>query len=171
MRSRLQSTSITGSMAADEKKHKTLWYVLFAAYLILLFYFLFFSESLHRTEIKDGYRYNLTLFREIRRFVEYRKALGAKAVFLNLMGNVLAFVPFGFCWPLLHKNRPNWLATTVTVLSFSFLVETVQLVFKLGSFDVDDILLNTVGGILGYLLLQGWLAKMKDSFRRKPGEK
>lgn len=153
-------------MAADEKKHKILWYVLFAAYLILLFYFLFFSESLHRTETKDGYRYNLTLFREIRRFWEYRKALGARAVFLNLMGNVLAFMPFGFCWPLLHKNRPNWFATTMTALSFSFLMETVQLVFKLGSFDVDDILLNTAGGLLGYLLLQGWLAKTGGKIKR-----
>ena len=158
-------------MAADGKKHKILWYVLFAAYLILLFYFLFFSESLHRTEVKDGYRYNLTLFREIKRFLEYRKVLGAKAVFLNLMGNVLAFMPFGFCWPLLHKDRPNWFATTMTALSFSFLVETVQLVFKLGSFDVDDILLNTAGGLLGYLLLQAWTVKRTVSFRRKPGEK
>lgn len=154
-------TCITGSMAADGKRQKILWHVLFVGYLLLLFYFLFFAESMHRTKSRGGYRYNLTPFREIRRFLEYRRVLGAKAVFLNLFGNVLAFLPFGFCWPLLHKNRPNWFATTVTALAFSFLVETVQLVFKLGSFDVDDILLNTVGGLLGYLLLQIWLTKRK----------
>lgn len=157
-------------MAADGKRQKILWYVLFAGYLLLLFYFLFFAESLHRTKSSSGYRYNLTLFREIRRFVEYRRVLGARAVFLNLFGNVLAFLPFGFCWPLLHRNRPNWFATTVTALAFSFLVETVQLVSRLGSFDVDDILLNTIGGLFGYLLLQGWLAR-REKVKKSGNEK
>ena len=31
-------------------------------------------------------------------------------------------------------------------------VQTIQLVFKVGSFDVDDLFLNTIGGILGFLL-------------------
>jgi len=34
---------------------------------------------------------------------------------------------------------------------FSLLVETIQLVSKVGSFDVDDLLLNTIGGAIGYL--------------------
>ena len=36
----------------------------------------------------------------------------------------------------------------------SLLVESIQLVSKLGSFDVDDIMLNTLGGILGYVLFR-----------------
>lgn len=35
---------------------------------------------------------------------------------------------------------------------FSLLVETIQLVSKVGSFDVDDLMLNTLGGILGYVI-------------------
>ena len=37
----------------------------------------------------------------------------------------------------------------------SLLVELLQLVFKVGSFDVDDLLLNTIGGLLGYLVYKG----------------
>lgn len=36
----------------------------------------------------------------------------------------------------------------------SLLVETLQLVFRVGCFDVDDMILNTLGGIVGYLLLK-----------------
>jgi len=42
----------------------------------------------------------------------------------------------------------------VTALGFglSLLVESIQLVFKVGSFDVDDMLLNTFGGVIGYIV-------------------
>ena len=50
------------------------------------------------------------------------------------------------------------------LLSLSF--ETLQLIFKVGSFDVDDLLLNTIGGMLGYLAF--WIL---DRIRRKKYEK
>ena len=42
--------------------------------------------------------------------------------------------------------------TVITGFLFSLFVESVQLVSKVGSFDVDDLLLNTLGGVLGYIL-------------------
>lgn len=143
-----------------------MWVILFIAYLILLFYFLFFSEGLGRTE-GAGYRYNLTLFREIRRFIEYRHVLGFQAVFLNLAGNVIAFMPFGFLLPLVTRHKTNWFATTIFAFAFSLFAETVQLTLKLGSFDVDDLLLNTAGGLLGYLVCAAAGKLMKGTNRRK----
>ena len=139
--------------------------VLFAAYLILLFYFLFFSEGLGRASTETEYRYNLTLFREIKRFIEYRHVLGYQAVFLNVVGNVIAFMPFGFLLPPLMHYKTNWLVTTIWAFLFSLFVETIQLFFRLGSFDVDDMLLNTIGGLLGYIiciLLKGTKGKKRD---------
>ena len=139
--------------------------VLFAAYLILLFYFLFFSEGLGRASTETEYRYNLTLFREIKRFIEYRHVLGYQAVFLNVVGNVIAFMPFGFLLPPLMNYKTNWVVTTIWAFLFSLFVETIQLFFRLGSFDVDDMLLNTVGGLLGYIiciLLKGTKGKKRD---------
>lgn len=121
-------------------------------YLFLLFYFLFFAENLGRMNTDGEYRYNLTLFREIRRYLKYGRKLGIKTVALNLAGNVLAFVPFGFCLPLLWRRQVNCFVTTVCAFSLSLLAETLQLVFRLGCFDVDDVLLNTLGGLSGYLL-------------------
>ena len=154
-------------MAASKntKRKKILYVVLFAAYLILLFYFLFFSEGLGRASTEAEYRYNLTLFREIKRFIEYRHVLGYKAVFLNVVGNVIAFMPFGFLLPPLMNYKTNWFVTTIWAFLFSLFVETIQLFFRLGSFDVDDMLLNTIGGLLGYIiciLLKGTKGKKRD---------
>lgn len=154
-------------MAASKntKRKKSLYVVLFAAYLILLFYFLFFSEGLGRASTEAEYRYNLTLFREIKRFIEYRHVLGYKAVFLNVVGNVIAFMPFGFLLPPLMNYKTNWFVTTIWAFLFSLFAETIQLFFRLGSFDVDDMLLNTVGGLLGYIiciLLKGTKGKKRD---------
>ena len=154
-------------MAASKntKRKKSLYVVLFAAYLILLFYFLFCSEGLGRASTEAEYRYNLTLFREIKRFIEYRHVLGYKAVFLNVVGNVIAFMPFGFLLPPLMNYKTNWFVTTIWAFLFSLFVETIQLFFRLGSFDVDDMLLNTIGGLLGYIiciLLKGTKGKKRD---------
>lgn len=98
------------------------------------------------------YRYNLQPFQEIRRFIKYRDILGFKYFFINVFGNVLAFMPLGFFIPALGNLRKNGLLVILICFSLSLLVEVIQLVFKLGSFDVDDLLLNTLGGLLGYIV-------------------
>ena len=87
-----------------------------------------------------------------RRFLIYRRQLGAGAVVLNLAGNVLAFVPFGLFLPLLVKRVRSFGKTVLLGFEFSLFVEILQLYSKVGSFDVDDILLNTTGVLIGYLL-------------------
>jgi glycopeptide antibiotics resistance protein len=140
-------------MAANKKKgHSDFFYwFLFILYLFFLFYFLFFSEKMGRLT-GEQYRYNLVPFREIRRFIKYREIVGWKAFFVNIIGNIIAFVPFGMLVPRLSGRMKHWYLVTLLALEFSFAVEVVQLVLKLGCFDVDDLILNTVGGLIGYLI-------------------
>lgn len=126
--------------------------VIFGVYIIFLTYFLFFAESTGRTFQGRDYQYNLVLFKEIRRFIVYRENLGWMAVFLNLLGNIVAFVPFGAILPVMHRKFRSFFFMTFTTLEFSLVVEIIQLVFKVGSLDVDDLLLNTIGGMIGYLI-------------------
>ena len=62
-------------------------------------------------------------------------------------------MPAGFFIPILWKKRKSFLFTLCVTFEMSFVVEILQLIFRVGSFDVDDLILNTLGGILGYLLL------------------
>lgn len=125
---------------------------LFILYLFLLTYFLFFSEGFGRAYTEREYAYNLEPFKEIRRFWTYREELGPLAVFINLAGNVLCFVPFGAILPVLNHKARNFFVITFLSFEFSLIVECVQLISKVGSFDVDDLMLNTIGGVLGFLV-------------------
>lgn len=142
----------------SQKTRKTLrilaW-IAFFAYLLGLAYFLFFAEMLGRGGVGTNfaartYHLNLVPFREIRRFWIYRHLLGQKAVLLNLLGNVLAFVPYGLLLPLLWHRQRHFYRILLLSFDFSLLIEVIQLVTKVGCFDVDDLILNTLGGVIGY---------------------
>ena len=138
----------------SEKKAKmirALGKVLFVLYIVFLIYFLFLAEWYGRDGVSEEYRYNLELFKEIRRFLTYRRQLGMPAVFANLFGNILIFVPYGFFIALAGHSR-GFFKTLFCSMGLSLIVEIVQLFTRVGSFDVDDILLNTIGGVLGFII-------------------
>ena len=135
-----------------KKRLKRALGLLFYLYIILLSYFLFFSEHYGRDYVMEGYRYNLKLFKEIERFIQYREQLGFEIFVVNILGNILAFAPFGFLLPLIHKRNRSFFKILMLSILFSLTVEAIQLYLKVGIFDVDDILLNTVGGLLGYII-------------------
>ena len=58
--------------------------VLFVLYIGFIIYFLLFSDLYGRTGVMEEYRYNLVLFKEIKRFWQYREQLGWYAMFTNL---------------------------------------------------------------------------------------
>lgn len=132
------------------KKIKWGTLVFLVIYLAILAYVCFWSEGYGRAQAQDTYHYNLIPFKEIMRFYTYRELVGFKAFLLNLFGNVLAFAPFGMMVPIVSsKNRKFWRVFVLTFL-LSLFIECIQLLFKVGSFDVDDLILNTSGGVLGY---------------------
>lgn len=138
-------------MAAN-KKSKILPFLSFLIYLVLLGYFLFFAEGMGRHNSEAEYRYNLVLFQEIKRFIYHVDVLGIKAVMINVVGNIIVFMPFGYFVPRLARRTVGVWTTVLFSLEFSVLVEVMQLLSKKGSFDVDDLLLNTIGGLIGYVV-------------------
>ena len=138
-------------MKKEKNTRHPLGMLAFILYLILLCYLLFFSETYGRT-MDSGYRYNLELFKEIKRFWSNRDILGFRSVVINLAGNIVAFVPFGFFLSMLFQAGKNVFRCVLVSALFSLLVESIQLCTKVGAFDVDDIFLNAVGGLIGFLI-------------------
>lgn len=103
-------------------------------------------------EAEKEYRYNLVPFVEIRRFWIYRQQLGLYAVMTNIIGNVLGFLPFGFILPVIVQKMRSGFVIVMSGFLLSLSVELIQLVTKVGCFDVDDLILNTLGAAAGYLL-------------------
>ena len=139
-------------MAANKKENKLAMWVCFIAYLSLLAYVVFFSSGFNREDHAE-YRYNLTLFQEIGRYYSFGMRTGSWRLFwLNVVGNVCVFVPFGVLLPMLFKKCQKLIAVVLLSLELSLIVEIVQLMTRVGSFDVDDLLLNTIGGVIGYIV-------------------
>lgn len=127
--------------------------ILFIFYMILLVYCLFFSEKYGRvSETNIPYRYNLIPFVEIGRFWKYREQLGDFAFFINVFGNIIGFMPFGALLPVISKKMNFSIVVILLGFGMSFSIEVVQLITKVGCFDVDDMLLNTIGTSLGYVM-------------------
>ncbi len=124
----------------------------FVVYLVFLGYLLFFSQQMGRTGSRLDV--NLVPFRTIQRFWNawLTGKLGLYPVALNLIGNFVAFMPFGWFFPRLHKHMRHFLVFFLTMLLLVFAVEMVQVLLRCGSGDVDDILLNVGGALVAWFI-------------------
>ena len=134
------------------EKIRTISMILFVIYMVVLVYFLLLSDNFGRTNVYQEYNYNLIPFKEIKRFIVYRRSLSPMTVFVNLFGNVLAFMPFGALIRWVRNKKTTCMQAVFYTFSFSLCVELLQLITKAGICDVDDLILNTFGGFLGYML-------------------
>jgi glycopeptide antibiotics resistance protein len=79
--------------------------------------------------------------------------VGGRAFVVNFLGNILAFMPIGMIPPLARPRRAGVWQAALFSLSLSVMIEGVQYSTGRRVADVDDLLLNTAGGILGYYVL------------------
>lgn len=70
----------------------------------------------------------------------------------NIYGNILGFIPVGFLIPFAMPRFRNWPKVSTTVFAITLFFESVQLGLGTGIFDIDDLIMNTTGGFIGYLL-------------------
>lgn len=97
-----------------------------------------------------GYRSaNVIPFETISSFMKHGNFLRA---FSNIAGNIIIFIPLGYFIRMFSSRFNKCLDVTFICLSVSVLFECLQYVFYLGSLDIDDVILNTIGGALGYLI-------------------
>jgi len=75
----------------------------------------------------------------------------------NLGGNILLFIPAGFLFPLINDKWKKLKSFLLLSLSISFFFEFAQLLLGYGSFDVDDISLNVLGALIGFVILKLFL--------------
>ena len=124
-----------------KRRVKKLGTAFFVLYVLVLVYLLFFSEGYGRVaDAEREYRYNLVPFVEIRRFWTYRKIVGTFALFTNVFGNVLGFVPYGFILPVITGKMRNGFFIILSGFFISLTIEVIQLLTKVGCFDVDDMI-------------------------------
>lgn len=135
--------------------------IIFVIYIIVLLKVIVFKIPLVRMkEIMDTWTRevifegmdsaNFELFKTVRMYIRYwGRGLNS---FQNLVGNVVAFIPLGYLLPRLFRPARNVIICMLNVFVFVVSIEVFQLISAFGAFDVDDILLNCGGALLGYLI-------------------
>ena len=96
---------------------------------------------------------NLTLFATINRYLGVLDRPSGFGLFLyNVIGNMLILIPFGYFFPMVNASVKKWWVFLLVSLVFILSIEAMQYVSMSGSLDVDDVLLNLMGAMIGYLL-------------------
>lgn len=126
---------------------KKIYKILIGPYVIMLLYFMFFGFG--RTQF-DGNIVRIVPLVSTIKFGESSLVWSQWPMFLvNVFGNILMFLPFGFLGWVFPKFR-HFNPLLLTFLSFIIIVEALQYFTRMGVFDVDDILFNTFGVWLGF---------------------
>ena len=133
---------------------KFIWWT----YLILLFAVIGVKFNGSFTKLCDkmvstsfGTNYNIVPFKTIDLHIRYYSRSWAK---LNLWGNLIPFVPYGSLLPIVYPKMKRFANVFLCGLVFVLFIEGFQFLTRLGTFDIDDVMLNMVGICFGYLLFQ-----------------
>lgn len=89
---------------------------------------------------------------------------GIGAFLYHLIGNLIWFIPFGFLIPVISRKYRNVGKIIILSAALSFGIELMQWVFGTGVSDIDDILCNTAGGLIGfgcYAMVVKWKERKK----------
>lgn len=104
---------------------------------------------------------NFTPFKEISREIHNLSHSNASSS-INLIGNILAFIPLGIFLPkLLTLRGASFVKVSLLSLGLSLCFEVTQLLLFIGTFDVDDLILNTFGGMMGYFIWRLFVSMRK----------
>lgn len=125
------------------KREKLIWL------LIPLYIYLVLSITFGGRSIQSEQSFMLVPLRSYWGIIKYGWEYSAKYIFIECVGNVLMFIPLGQYSADLKKKKLFFLILVLCSLS----IEVCQLIFGLGAFEVDDILHNTLGGLIGVSLV------------------
>ncbi|MDB5451756.1 MAG: VanZ family protein [Caulobacteraceae bacterium] len=74
---------------------------------------------------------------------------------LNLVGNIALLVPIGFLVPFVYRDM-TWRKSLALAVAVGLAIEGMEVVFRVGIFDIDDVILNALGVMVGYLAFAGF---------------
>lgn len=127
--------------------YKEIMMLLFIIYIMCIFYVVTFQDVSWSTS-------NFIPFKEM-----FRYEFGSRLFFKNVIGNMIMFMPYGFFIGYFLKINKNSSAIVLSIIT-SLTIELTQL--KIGRvFDIDDILLNIIGGLIGFIIYK-FVIKIRD---------
>ena len=123
---------------------KKIYRIFILPYTIFLLYLMFlgFGREQHEANI-------VRLLPLVSTILFVQNTTSWESIIINLLGNIIMFIPFGFLgW--LNAKYFNFKKLIVDFLSVLIIVEALQYLTRLGVFDIDDLALNSLGVWIGF---------------------
>lgn len=124
--------------------------ILFAAYLALLLKLTVFRAGFSIDSFMLGGSINLTVFANL---ISVIRRGGAYYFFRLLLGNIAAFIPLGAY--LAYRTKMRVISVVLIGAAVSIAIEALQFVFDVGVTEIDDVILNTAGTLIGAAVIRG----------------
>lgn len=146
-----------------EKYRKQGLYGMFIIYLVAIFTLLFLAGTF-RVHYSIGFEVfskshfenhaNLIPFKSVKLYFDNISDM-KKDFVINIIGNLVIFAPMGFFIPLLFEDKiKNVFMMTLFMILLVSIIEFLQFFFFVGSADIDDVILNTIGAVIVYLIMK-----------------
>ena len=107
-----------------------------------------FIMTLFGRKIRENHRFDLKPFGSY----YYAFTEGNMEILLQIFINIAMYIPFGFLLPCCFKLFEKYWNIIYVAIGSSVIIELIQVVFKIGLFEVDDIISNTLGSVIGFLI-------------------
>ncbi|MYL41207.1 VanZ family protein [Virgibacillus salexigens] len=133
---------------------------------MLLFYVGLLIQLLFMRGDADFRSVNFIPFASINDYIQVDDGIQTRLVDVNVWGNILIFIPAGIYFMLLRKTRST-LGVFLTIIVMSVAVEIIQYTFAIGATDIDDVILNSFGGLLGIILFYLIMLFVKSTEKAK----
>ena len=122
--------------------------ILFLMYSCLMLWEVFIGPYRSHSNVR---RYNLYPFKTIAEFILNADHYSSETIFINLTANIITFVPLGFFTSLFFKKLKKLTPMLLTSIIIITIIELGQFILRVGVLDIDDIILNTIGCIIGFI--------------------
>lgn len=140
-------------------------YGVFICYILFLIKLLFLSRvsllDMFNSQRALDRSINLIPFNSIKEYIFSGSATIKKFAFSNVVGNIVIFIPLG-TYLLLFKNNKKVITNSIFIFVVSLFTEIIQGFLAIGSADIDDIILNCLGGLVGILGYKFLLFILRD---------
>lgn len=141
-------------MNKRERTKTVFLYGVFICYLLFLIKLLFLSRvsiwNLFNSQRTLDRSVNLVPFYSIKEYIFSNSDTIRKFAFGNVVGNIVAFIPLGTYLTLFKKNK-RVIPNLISIFIVSLFIEIIQGLLGIGASDIDDIILNCFGGLIGIL--------------------
>ena len=141
-----------------KKAIKAIFVISFIFYLVVLVSILFFRGSIFYSDMSlleyIKYSTNVIPFKSIIRYIKalFDGSMNMSIPITNIAGNLILFLPMGIYLPFFIKKINKIGIYSICIIVVIFLVELIQLLTRRGIFDIDDLILNMSGALIGYVI-------------------